>query len=301
MNYNELIYIARDYGERSDWDKAIEYFEKAFELQVLTDDYLDLAICYVESGNSYKGLKIIDEVISYYPEYERAHYYKGIYYEHLELYDEAVKEYKKSIELGNNEAETYYKIGLLYDEFIKLDDVELIKYYYLKALSINDKHFYANLNLGAIYEHSDELDKALKYTLKAHDEHPNNPYASYNLGVVYCKMNDFETAKKYYLEELSKNKNSSNSYYNIGLIYSNSKDYQNAKECYLKALQIDKEDYRYWFNLACVYSLTMEYENCFNCLNIARMYCTEVDDFVEEDEELSNFRKTDYYLKYKKS
>ena len=76
--YTSLVTEAKKaYNERK-WDKAIEIYEEAIEINCQEDDLLNLAICYLETNNSFKAQKIIDLVISILPEDGIGYFYKGL-------------------------------------------------------------------------------------------------------------------------------------------------------------------------------------------------------------------------------
>ena len=83
VRYNELIERAHFYGNEANWEKCIEFYEKAFEIMIKSEDLLDLSIVYLQIDNSFRALQGIDSVIELTPDDFRGYFYKGIYYEHL--------------------------------------------------------------------------------------------------------------------------------------------------------------------------------------------------------------------------
>lgn len=311
MNYDDLIQKAREYGSNQNWDKAIEFYEKAFNISIDTYDVLDLAICYLENNDSYKALSNIEFVINVDPEDNKGYFYKGIYFEHLEEKEEALKWYKISEEKGNIDPELYFKIGLIYDELSDIDtynddfdNIAKAKNYYLKALEIDDYHFYANLNLGSIYEKENELEKALKLSLKAYESNSVESYVCYNLGVIYSKLNKYDLALKYYLEETKRENPYPYVYYNLGIIYKDKKEYELSKLYYLEGLKYLKHDSSIWYNLGCVHALNNDFKNAFECFVGAITINSKIINYLEDDNELKEFIKSDEYNtlcnKYKK-
>ena len=302
VRYQELIERAQYYGNQSNWDKCIEYYQKAFEIMVRVDDLLDLSIVYLQIDNSFLALKGIDSVIEILPDDFRGYFYKGIYYEHIEDDLEALKYYLKSLELEKNVPEIYFKIGRIYDDLSdnenKLENIELAKEYYYKTLELDDNHYYANLNLGSMYERDNNLEEALKFTLKSYSVNKDEKMASYNLGVIYSKLNDFEKAKECYLEEITKKDFYPYAYYNLGIIYKDEdKDYLKAKEYYLKGLNYLKKDPSLWYNLGCVHVLTNDYSNAYDCFYCAISINEKILNYIELDQEIKDFLKTEYYEK----
>lgn len=302
QKYNTLIEKAREYGSLSEWEKAIETYEEAFKLMCDEDDLLDLAICYLECDNSFKALKIIDTVIELIPDYGMANFYKGIYFENLynkqdniqndnNYIDLALDEYLKAVEKGFKESEVYFKIGYIYDIYSDDDKKYLedaIKYYKL-ALKVEPTHFFANLNLGSVYEAKKEYPLALEYTKKAYESDKEEPRVCYNLGVIYSKLNNKELALKYYLEEYQKDEPYSYVYYNLGVYYKDEGKYDEAKKYYLEGLQYLKDDPSLWYNLGCIHALQENFKGATECLYASILLNNKILDYIKTDKELSKY------------
>ena len=300
IRYNELIERAHFYGDQSSWDKCIEYYEKAFEIMVRVEDLLDSSIVYLHLDNSYRALKGIEAVIELLPDDYRGYFYKGIYFEHLEDDQEALTYYLKALELEPRISEIYFKIGRIYDDLsdslMHDENIKLAMDYYFKTLELDENHYFANLNLGSIYERNDDLENALKYTLKSYEINNNEKMASYNLGVIYSKLNDFEKAEKCYLDEIKKKEFYPYAYYNLGIIYKDYyKDYYKAKEYYIKGLNYLKKDPSLWYNLGCAHVITNDYSNAYDCFYCAVSLNEKILSYLELDDEVKMFIKTKYF------
>lgn len=301
QDYIDLISKARKAGSEKNWDEAIDYYEKAFKILILSDDLLDLGLVYLENDNSFRALKSIDTVIEAANDYYKGYYYKGIYYEYNGDSKEAVKYYKLSLDKIDSDkdaldkSEINYKIGKIYDDN---DNTEEAVNYYLRAISDNSNHYYACLNLGSIYEKENKYEEAINYTQKALAINPELPLASYNLGVVYGDLGDFDLSKKYYLEEITKDGFYPYAYYNLALIAKDcDNDFEKAKMYNLKALEYLKNEANVWYNLACVYTLTNDFDNAYDCFLCAIINNNKILDFMKEDEEIKLFVQSEYYNK----
>lgn len=311
--YSGKIYKAREYGSNQEWDKAIECYEEAFKTTIDSYDMLDLAICYLENNDKYKALETIDFVIKLDPNDSKAYYYKGLYYDYLNESDEALKWFLVSeLKLDKNDfsddsIDLYFKIGLIYDELSdETSDLhkqnELIdkaKEYYYKSLDLDEYHYFANLNLGSIYEKENVLDKALMHSLKAYDTNTEESYVCYNLGVIYSKLNNIDLSLKYYLEETERDEPYPYVYYNLGIIYKDLKEYNKSKQYYLEGLKHLKNDASLWYNLGCVHALNNDYDNAYDCLSASILLNKKIINYLEEDVELNDFIKSDKYEKLK--
>jgi superkiller protein 3 len=96
------------YNNKGDYDKAIEYYNKAIELNP------DYAVAYYNLGNVYNN--------------------KGDYGKAIEYYNKAIEYYNKAIELNPDSVDAYNNLGIAYN--IKSDDDKAIEYYN-KAIELN--------------------------------------------------------------------------------------------------------------------------------------------------------------------
>ena len=238
----KIVEKAAIYYDKGDLDEASKLYEEAFQYFITISDVLEYAMIKMEQGNLDKALELIDGVIEMHNDDFRGYYFKGVYYEYQNNDEEALKHFLKAKnlmnndELGKNEALLFFKIGRIYDDLSdKYEDkkdeyLNIAKEYYNKTLELDQDFYYANLNLGSIYEKENRLDEALKLMHHANTIEPNEKMSAYNLGVIYAKLNDYDKAITYYKEELTKEDFYPFAYYNLGIIYKDIyKDYEKAK------------------------------------------------------------------------
>ena len=303
--YENLIEKARENGSINNWEEAIKCYEEAFQISEEIEDLLDYAICLLYGQNQARAEKVIDTIISLDEENFLPHFYKGLYYEYLEEYENAQESYLKSIELGYESDDIFFKVGYNYD---LLGDIKRAKEYYQKALELNENEFFSNLNLGSIYEEENDLEKALYYTQKAHKSNPYESRACYNLGVIYGKLNDSENQLKYYLKELECDNPHYEIYFNLGVYYKDHKDYNQSKKYYLEAIkqtegneflditEKEKKKASIYYNIACVECLEKDFKKAKEAFKLSIMINSDILDYLTKDNEISNFRTTKEYL-----
>jgi len=116
--------IGNEHYEKGDFDKAIENYDKAIELN---------------------------------PEYEKAYYNRGLAFACKEDYDKAIVDIKKVIEIKPNFAEAYYILGLAY-EYKQLPDKAIEAYN--KALKLNPNFKDAKSRLELTMSKKEKMAKA---------------------------------------------------------------------------------------------------------------------------------------------
>lgn len=298
----KLIEKAGILYDKGEVDEACKLYEQAFEYFVTYGDILEYSMIKMEQGENDRALELIDGIISMEPSDFRGPYFKGVYYEYQDNDKEALTHFLKAEELLNvkeitkDYATIYFKIGRIYDDLSdkeeenKKEYLDKAKEYYLKTLEIDENYYYANLNLGSIYEKDNKLDEALRLMLKANEVEKDEKMSAYNLGVIYAKKKDYDSAVKYYLEETTKKDFYPYAYYNLGIIYKDYyKDYKKAKEYYLECLKYLKKDPSLWYNLGCIYVLLNDFTNATDCFYCAINLKKEILDYMEDDQEIKTY------------
>ena len=184
---------------------------------------------------------------------------KGIIYDYLGRYPEAIHHYLESMKImskSNNKlgvCKLYNNIGLTYENQKKYP---LALQYYGKSLElakkINNKRAIsvAINNIGIIYMHEKKHDLALRnyfYCIK-YEKELNDTIAlgdSYNnIGIIYLNQKKFNKAEEYFSKSLkiriqtNDRHGISNSYNNLGSLYNDKQELTTAKTYFLKSLEI---------------------------------------------------------------
>jgi len=118
-----LILKGTDYQNNGQYDKALECFNKAIELD--PKDYLG----YVGRGEVYSEFVRYEEAIADFdtairlnPEDDEAYFEKGQVLEKLGDYESAVEYYSKAIELKSDDAYYYFTRGSAYQKLERNDE-----------------------------------------------------------------------------------------------------------------------------------------------------------------------------------
>ena len=237
-----LNILGVSYRDIGDYNKAIEYHEKALEIRInaLGENQPEL---YNNLGISYDGLGDYGKAIEY---HEKA----------LEIRINTLGENHPDV------ADSYNNLGISYDG---LGDYNKAIEYHEKALEIRINTLGENHpdvadsynNLGISYDGLGDYNKAIEYHEKAleirintlGENHPDVADSYNNLGISYDGLGDYNKAIEYHEKALEirintpgENQNHRNiirSYVFLGKIYYGLGDYGKAIEYYEKALEIE--------------------------------------------------------------
>lgn len=173
------------------------------------------------------------------------YYYNiGIIYSELYTYDKSVENkvienYKKSIELNENDYNPYYNLANFYDS---IGNKEEAIDYYEKSIEINPKHESSYNNKASILMEEGKYDKAIIDLMEVIKINNNNAGAYYNLGVIYSYQGKYKLA----IDNFSKCVNISNdnnlkkiTFYNMGIITGRMGNNEEAVRNLIRAYEIE--------------------------------------------------------------
>lgn len=295
LNYKKYIKLVEKGREKfldGEYEDALVFYKKAFEYGFYIEDLNALGFIYIELGKLLLAEEVFNTVLEKKGN-SNALYGLGCIAKKTGKFEEAIKLYEDSIRLNDSVPGVYFDCAYLYDELMKFDKA---KEYYLKVIELEDNNFWAHLNIGTIYEQENDLVNSLSHYEIAYQINNTLPMICYNLGVVHSKLGNIDLAIRYYKEEVEKKDRYKNAYFNLAILYKDHlKDYQLAKEAYLKGIEDDKEHYPIWYNLGCLYALLKDYKNAFDCFLYIKYKSPKLFNYINEDEELFEFRKSQEY------
>ena len=174
------VAVAENYYVIGDYKKAFDVLCEAKDLgEDLPDIYLSTGKVLNAMGRKSDGLNaFIKMVQSDYLNPER-HYVLAMEYLRRVMFEEAVAEFDKTLEINPFHADSYYYLGLIsldtreYDRSLK---------YFLKSFRINNKRYQVCNNIAALYEKRKNRRKAVYYLRQALVLKPEYEIACFNLG-----------------------------------------------------------------------------------------------------------------------
>ncbi|MFQ5646724.1 MAG: tetratricopeptide repeat protein, partial [bacterium] len=169
----------------------------------------------------------------------------------ISLWQDVVKKSFNKARPHNNLGKAYAAAALADKSLANLAD-EAIKEY-KKAIELNPKNFVAYDNLGQSYGRKGKTDEAIKSCRQAVKLNPGYLQAYNNLGVAYNKKGMYDLAIKACLKALKIRPNYAKSYFNRGKGYEGKKMYDRAIKAYRTAWSLLPEDANIPYNIGNVY------------------------------------------------
>jgi tetratricopeptide (TPR) repeat protein/DNA-binding winged helix-turn-helix (wHTH) protein len=174
-----------------------------------------------------------------------AHTCMGHFYNTSGEYENAVQEFRHSVELDPDDDLAWRGLGHAYD---KLDQVSEAEAAYKKAIELRP-HYWAPYNwLGKFYFDRTRYSEAVAAFQKAIELAPDNDRLYANLGGVYAQIGRYDDAIVT-LRRSIELRPTMNAYSNLGAAYFYTRRFSEAADAFRKAAELDKNDWLNWGNL----------------------------------------------------
>lgn len=305
QNINNYCYMGDTYKEEKKWDAAEQWYNDALQVNFLdTTPYSRLILLCGTEELIDKKEGFIDEILDkiklidknnegeniIYSRYRNAGF---AYYQTLR-YKQAIKYYKKAIELKPNYSSAMVDIAYMYaydENYSKAEE------WFLKSIAVDktNHNFDSYWGLGWLYGQKGDPQKSIEafkkciglrkygndrlfnnlgnthfnnglytesieYYEKAIEENPNESVYYDNLKNTYEKVGDNIKLEAILLHMLELFPNRDDYFNNVGTFYYNQANYQKAIEYYSKALSLEKSKANYWSNRAYSYEHLQQYD-----------------------------------------
>ena len=152
--------------------------------------YYELGVLYKENNQIEDAIKSFKKTIELNPKHSMALYELGVIYEQQNNYDDAIKFYTDSLKIKEN-SEVFQSLGVCY---LKNGMLKEAYRNLVKAMLLNPNKYTIYNNLGAVLEKIGNYDSAIQMLEIATKLNPKNTIGFYNLGVVLDKKGNFGEA-----------------------------------------------------------------------------------------------------------
>jgi len=156
----ELIKHAIGRKETGAYDEAIDILDQALKVNSqYAAAYYQKGLLYEEWDKRKEALKAYKKAIQINPTYEEARLGLASVYGKSVLNDLAVEQLLKVAQTRRNDPELHFKIAL---EYWYLQDISRAAEHYIRVIAIDPEHLQAHLNLISVYEKLENWEKALE-------------------------------------------------------------------------------------------------------------------------------------------
>ena len=161
----EYILEGNQYYQKYKFEKAIEAYEKAIEIDLDSDiACYNIGLAYAKLSKFEKAIEAYEKAIEIKPDSHEAYYNMGVAYFRLGKYQKEIEAYKKAIEIKPDSHEAYDNMGAAYTELGEFKEaIEAHE----KAIKIKPDSHKAYYNMGGVYFRLGKYQKALEAYEKA--------------------------------------------------------------------------------------------------------------------------------------
>jgi tetratricopeptide (TPR) repeat protein len=181
------------FGEARDeaYENAKTYSDKATEKQRL---FIEVAYARRIERNQEKRLRILKQITNKYPKEKKGHYLLGDYYFKSRLYDKAIQEFKRAIELDPNYGMAINQLAYLY---VEMEDYEKAIEYFERFASISPGDSNPLDSMAGCYFSMGRLDEAVAKYKEALEVKPDWIYPYWAISYINALEEDYSDAMKY--------------------------------------------------------------------------------------------------------
>ncbi|OIO78819.1 MAG: hypothetical protein COZ98_06020 [Candidatus Omnitrophica bacterium CG_4_8_14_3_um_filter_43_15] len=154
-------------------------------------------------------------------------------------YTDAIKEFKKALDIDKSFQAARYNLALAYYNSGKTKDaISELKYL------TNSSYYFVNAhyNLGTIYLREGMLDEATEQLNIVIELEPSHAEAYFNLGFIYFKKDLLDDALTYYKEGVEIRPDSVKGRMSLAFIYEKKNMFKEAADEYMKALEFNPDN-----------------------------------------------------------
>ena len=171
-------------------ENALQYASEIFPRAIPV--LLRKAQYYAIENQSERALNLLSEIETIEPENKDLHYIKGTIYSQLSFPENAIEEYNKAIQIGDEALDDIYSnIAFEYENLGKLD--KAIEYF-KKALETNPENDIFLYDLTSNMDVEQRQPECIEYLEYFIQKHPFSANAWFNLGMCFIRLELYEKA-----------------------------------------------------------------------------------------------------------
>lgn len=198
-------YLANAYEASKDFEMAVNVYKKIIDIIPakdieqshfeLSNLYSNWAMYLFEQNNTDECFKHFIVALKYYASNPDIYYKLGLVNQLIKNFNEAIIQYKKAIELDNDNPQYYYAIAECYEE---IDSIYEEKKALIECLKYNQNNAKIYFKLGTIYNLQNDTNSAIFHMKKAIELDDNFIDAKYKLALILEHIGNIEEAVALY-------------------------------------------------------------------------------------------------------
>jgi tetratricopeptide (TPR) repeat protein len=183
--------------------------------------------------------------------------YRGVTYDKLDRYTEAVSDYSRAIELDPSFVLAYNNRGATYERLRKYDDAIMD---YTSAIQLTPSLSQAYYNRGNVFSKRKKSEEAIDDFTRSLQLDPELMRAYINRGSEYYAIGRYEEALADFTEAINLQPNYAKAHVNRGVVHDSLRNYDRAIEDYSQAIRITPDDPAVYYNRGLTYTYLSRFD-----------------------------------------
>lgn len=218
---------------------------------VRSDEHNSRGIELADRGWLDEAIREFKKAIELDPQSAHAHDNLATVYSEKKLFTQALEEYLTALKLEPESATAHYNLAC----FLATRAHEMAIDQYKEAIELDPEYPDAHLNLGMTYADLDQRDEAKREFKAAMDLDPRDPLARHELAAMLMDEGDYRGAITLLNDVVRLEPENFEGWLDLGISYAQKGFYQEAERCYEKAKSLNPDDVLLNYNVAALYSL----------------------------------------------
>ena len=224
---------------------------KGQDKTVRSDEHNSRGIELADRGWLDEAIKEFKKAIELDPASAHAHDNLATVYSEKKLYAQALEEYLTALRLEPDSATAHYNLAC----FLATHAHDMAIEQYKDAIELDPEYPDAHLNLGMTYADLDQREEAKAEFKAAIELDPQDPLARHELAAMLMDEGDYRGAIALLNEVVRLEPENYEGWLDLGISYAQKGFYQEAERCYVKARDLNSDDVLLNYNVAALYSL----------------------------------------------
>jgi Flp pilus assembly protein TadD len=216
-----------------------------------SDEHNSRGIELADRGWLDEAIKEFKKAIDLDPDSAHAHDNLATVYSEKKLYAQALEEYLTALKLEPESPTAHYNLAC----FLATHAHDMAVEQYKEAIELDPEYPDAHLNLGMTYADLDQRDEAKAEFKAAIELDPQDPLARHELAAMLMDEGDYRAAIGLLNEVVRLEPENYEGWLDLGISYAQKGFYQEAERCYVKARELNPDDVLLNYNVAALYSL----------------------------------------------
>uniref|UniRef100_A0A7C4GHB1 Tetratricopeptide repeat protein n=1 Tax=candidate division WOR-3 bacterium TaxID=2052148 RepID=A0A7C4GHB1_UNCW3 len=219
------------------WDKAIENYSRALELEPESDAiHASIGVCHLRRGAPDAAVKALEQAVRIAPSSAAAWHSLGNARAMARQWPRAIDAYKRALRCQPDLVEAMYNMGLA---FQSAGQPEQARAAFEAAIEIRPGYCPAHVALGNLHLETGRQDEAVRCYREAARLEPSDATAHYNLGRAYYERGQLDNAIHSYQRAVQLNPKHAGAWHNLGICYRDKGQKEKAVEALEQAVRLN--------------------------------------------------------------